>query len=125
MRWPPFLQGAIEEVLWLSRDCWYQCSSVLSQLHSRACTFPRENGSRDKTAGAAGQQTSRGEVWFQPRTPPEPLMFGLQLKVKWESGKLSLDAEAVQLSEVLLGISRATGIEVTGAKGLSNLVSCT
>ncbi|HXM99004.1 MAG TPA: HEAT repeat domain-containing protein [Candidatus Dormibacteraeota bacterium] len=48
---------------------------------------------------------------------------GLQLKVKWESGKLSLDAEAVPLSEVLLGVSRATGIEVTGAKGLSNLVS--
>jgi hypothetical protein len=48
---------------------------------------------------------------------------GFQLKVKWESGKLSLEAEAVPLSEVLPGISRATGIEVTGAKGLSHLVS--
>jgi hypothetical protein len=99
---------------------------VVSAFTSSACAFPRENGSRDKTAGAAGQQTSRGVVTVPAtnaariddvRTP------GFQLKVKWESGKLSLDAEGVPLSEVLLGISRATGIEVTGAKGLSNLVS--
>jgi hypothetical protein len=99
---------------------------VVSAFTSSASTFPRENGSRDKTAGAAGQQTSRGTVTVPARNAAQTdgvRTSGNQLKVKWESGKLSLDAEAVPLSEVLLGVSRATGIEVTGAKGLSNLVS--
>jgi len=99
---------------------------VVSAFTSSASTFPRENRSQDKTAEAAGQQTSRGAVTVPAtntartddvRTPE------FQLKVKWESGKLSLDAEAVPLSDVLLDVSRATGIEVTGAEGLSNLVS--
>jgi Spy/CpxP family protein refolding chaperone len=99
---------------------------VVSAFTSSASTFPRENGSRDKTAGAAGQQTSRGTVTVPAtnaaridhvRTP------SLRLKVKWESGKLSLDAEEVPLSEVLLGVSRATGIEVTGVQELSKRVS--
>jgi len=99
---------------------------VISAFASSASTFPRENASQDKTGGAAGQQISRGAVTAPPsnaartndvRTP------GFQLKVKWENGKLSLDAEAVPLSEALQAISRETGIEVTGAEGLSNLVS--
>jgi Spy/CpxP family protein refolding chaperone len=99
---------------------------VVSAFTSSASAFPRENSSWDKTAGVAGQQTSRGAVTV-PATnaarTDDVRTASFQLKVKWESGKLSLDAEAVPLSEVLLGVSRATGIEVTGAKGLSNLVS--
>jgi hypothetical protein len=99
---------------------------VVSAFASSGGTYPCENASRDKTAGTEGQQTSRGAVTVPatnaPRTddvrPP-----GFQLKVKWESGKLSLDAEVVPLSEVLQAISHETRIEVTGAEGLSNLVS--
>ena len=99
---------------------------VISAFASSAGTFPRENGSQDKAAATAGQQTSRSAAAFPganaPRTndaqPP-----GFQLKVKWESGKLSLDAEAVPLSEVLQAISRETGIEVTGAEAFTNPVS--
>jgi len=99
---------------------------VLSAFSSPASTFPREKASQDKTAGAAGQQTSPAVVTVpgansartgDVRTP------SFQLVVKWQSGKLSLDAEAAPLSEVLRAISRETGIEVIGAEGLSNLVS--
>jgi hypothetical protein len=80
----------------------------------------KQRGQREsKHLGAVMVSATNAARTVDVRTP------GFQLRVKWESGKLSLDAEAVQLSEVLLGISRATGIEVTGAKGLSNLVSCT
>jgi HEAT repeat protein len=99
---------------------------VFSAFSSLASAFPREKASQDKTAGAAGQQTSPAVVTVpgansartgDVRTP------SFQLVVKWQSGKLSLDAEAVPRSEVLQAISRETGIEVTGAEGLSNLVS--
>ncbi len=48
---------------------------------------------------------------------------GPKLSVKWEAGKLSLDADGVLLSEVLQAVSHKTGIEVTGAQKLSNRVS--
>jgi HEAT repeats len=99
---------------------------VVSAFGSSAGAFPRENTSRDKTGGAPRQQTSRGATTVPATSalrtdavrPP-----GSQLKVKWEGGKLSLDAEAVPLSEALQAISHETGIEITGAEGLSNLVS--
>jgi hypothetical protein len=92
---------------------------VVSPFTSSASTSSPEDSPGDKTVRAAGQQTSAGAgaQTYDARTP------GFQLQVKWESGKLSLDAEAVPLSEVLQGISRATGIEVTSTEGLSNLVS--
>lgn len=92
---------------------------LVSALASSASTFPREDGPGDKKVAAAGQQTSRGAAGRtdEVRTP------GFQLQVKWEDGKLSLDAEAVPLWKVLQGISRATEIEVSGTEGLSNLVS--
>jgi len=99
---------------------------VVSTFACFASTFPRENASRDKTAAAAGQQTYRGAVTFPATNPPrinDVRTPGFQLKVKWENGKLSLDAERVPLSEVLQAISHETGIEVTGAEGLSDLVS--
>lgn len=99
---------------------------VVSAYASSASTFPRENASRDITAGAAGQQTSRRATTISPTNAPrinDARPPGFQLKVKWESGKLSLDAEGVPLSEVLQAISHETGIQVTGAEGLSNLVS--
>lgn len=90
---------------------------VISTFVSSASAFSCAN---------AGQQTSRGTVTV-PRTNPPRINNvrppGFQLKVKWDSGKLSLDAEAVPLSEVLQAISRETGIEVAGAERLSNLVS--
>jgi hypothetical protein len=100
--------------------------SVVSALASSGGTFVREKAPQDKTGRAPGQQTSRGAVTVPttntPRTndarPP-----GFQLKVKWESGKLSLDAEEVPLSEVLQAISHESGIEITGTEGLSDLVS--
>jgi len=96
---------------------------VVSAFASSAGTFPREITSRDK---AARQQTSRGATTVPTTNVSQTVDVrtpGFQLKVKLESGKLSLDAEAVRLSEVLQAISRETGIEVTGAEGLSNLVS--
>lgn len=99
---------------------------VVSAYPSSASAFPRENASRDITAGAAGQQTSRGATTISPTNAPQindARPPGFQLKVKWESGKLSLDAEGVPLSEVLQAISHETGIQVTGTEGLSNLVS--
>jgi hypothetical protein len=42
--------------------------------------------------------------------------------VKWEAGKLSLDAEGVPLSEVLQAVSRKVGIELTGVQGLHDPV---
>ncbi len=48
---------------------------------------------------------------------------GSDLRVQWKAGKLSLDAERAPLSEVLGAVSRATGIRVSGAQGLSNRVS--
>ncbi|MGO9270412.1 MAG: HEAT repeat domain-containing protein [Terriglobia bacterium] len=44
------------------------------------------------------------------------------LKVKWEAGKLSLDAEGAPLWEVLQVVSRQSGIVVTGAQGLRDPV---
>jgi len=70
---------------------------VFSAFASSVGAFPGQNASQDKTA-----------------------RVGSQLKVKWDSGKLSLDGEAVPLSEVLRAISQETGIEVTGTEGLSN-----
>jgi hypothetical protein len=99
---------------------------VVSGFASSACTFPCENASQDKTGGAAGQQTSRGAVTVPAKNPfrtNDVRTPGFQLKVKWESGRLSLDAEAVPLSEVLQAISRETGIEVTGAEAFTNPVS--
>jgi hypothetical protein len=101
------------------------CAVSSSTISSTA--FPWENGFQVKTkAGAARQQPSAGAE-ATPVTN-SALTDGvrssaLQVKVKWERGKLSLDAEAVPLSEVLLEVSRATGIEFVGAQGLSNLVS--
>jgi hypothetical protein len=48
---------------------------------------------------------------------------GGALKVQWEGGKLSLDAQDAPLSEVLRVLSDATGIRVTGAERLSTRVS--
>jgi hypothetical protein len=56
----------------------------------------------------------------QAAPSPDP---GSELGVKWEGGKLSLDAEAVPLLEVLRAVSDATGIEITGAHGLSGRAS--
>jgi hypothetical protein len=44
------------------------------------------------------------------------------LKVKWEAGKLSLDAEGAPLWEVLQVVSRQAGIVVTGSQGLHDPV---
>jgi hypothetical protein len=49
---------------------------------------------------------------------------GPQVKVKWEAEKLSLDVDGAPLSEVLQAVSRETGIEVVGARRVSNRV-CT
>ena len=38
------------------------------------------------------------------------------LRLRWESGKLTLDAEKVPLSEILDAIAAKTGMEVTGAE---------
>jgi hypothetical protein len=100
--------------------------SAVSAFASSASTFSRESSSWNRTAGAAGPQTSRGPVTVEATNSArtdDVQARGSRLKVKWESGKLSLDAEAVPLSEVLLGVSRATEIEITGAEGLNNLVS--
>src|ERR1700738_4805623 len=90
-------------------------------------TFRWENGFQVKPTAAAARH--------HPPAAGEPISAtnsaltdgvrssALQVKVKWERGKLSLDAEAVPLSEVLLEVSRAIGIEFLGAQGLSNLVS--
>jgi Spy/CpxP family protein refolding chaperone len=99
---------------------------AVSAFTSSASTFPRENGFQIKSGGAAGQQPSAGAgtIPVTNSTLADGVRSSaLQLKVKWERGKLSLDAEAVQLSEVLLRVSRATGIEFLGADGLSNNVS--
>jgi Spy/CpxP family protein refolding chaperone len=99
---------------------------AMSAFTSSATTFPRENGFQIKSAGAAGQQPSAGAgtIPVTNSTLADGVRSSaLQLKVKWERGKLSLDAEAVPLSEALLEVSRATGIEFLGADGLSNLVS--
>ena len=99
---------------------------VVSAFISSASAFPRENASRDKPARTAGQQTSRVAVTVPATNAPrtnDVRLPGFQLKVKWDSGKLSLDAEAVPLSEVLQAISRETGIEITGAEALSDPVS--
>jgi len=95
------------------------CVCVVSAFANSASTLPREDVPRGNKVGAAGQQSSGGAAaqTNEVRTP------GFQLQVKWESGKLSLDAEAVPLSEVFQGIARATEIEITGAEGLNNLVS--
>lgn len=47
---------------------------------------------------------------------------GSELSVKWEAGKLSLDADGALLSEVLQAVSHKTGIEVTGVQGLNDRV---
>lgn len=99
---------------------------VIPTFASSAGAFPRGIGSGDKTAAAARQQSSRGDATVPATTAArtdDTQNPGSRLKMKWESGKLSLDAEAVPLSEVLLGVSRATGIEITGAKGLNHLVT--
>ncbi|HMD98669.1 MAG TPA: HEAT repeat domain-containing protein [Terriglobia bacterium] len=44
------------------------------------------------------------------------------LKVRWEAGKLSLDAEGAPLWEVLQVVSRQAGIVVTGSQGLRDPV---
>ena len=44
------------------------------------------------------------------------------LKVKWEAGKLSLDAEGAPLWEVLQVVARQAGILVTGSQGLRDPV---
>jgi len=44
------------------------------------------------------------------------------LKVKWDAGKLSLDAEGAPLWEVLQVVSRQAGIVVTGSQGLRDPV---
>ena len=69
-------------------------------------------------AAPAGRPTS-SPVQASVRAPtlPPPV-----LKVKWEAGKLSLDAEGVPLWEVLQVVSRQSGIVVTGAQGLRDPV---
>jgi len=47
-----------------------------------------------------------GAVYSTPRP---------DLRLKWNSGKLDLDAENIPLSQVLQAISSETGIEITGA----------
>src|ERR1700736_5693671 len=91
----------------------FVCAASSSPISST--TFPWENGFQLKTKAGAARQ--------QPSTGAEPIPVtnsaltdsvrssALQVKVKWERGKLNLDAEAVPLSEVLLEVSRATGIE--------------
>jgi hypothetical protein len=59
----------------------------------------------------------------QPGQPDAPVVPRLDLRVQWEGGKLSLDAEGVPLSEVMRALSEASGIRVTGAESLSNPVS--
>jgi hypothetical protein len=59
----------------------------------------------------------------QSARPDAPVVPRQDLRVQWEGGKLSLDAEIVPLSEVLRVLSDATGIRVTGAESLGIPVS--
>jgi hypothetical protein len=52
-----------------------------------------------------------------------PAAPAAQLKVKWEAGKLSLDAEGVPLSRVLQAVAAKTGSEITGAEELNQRVT--
>lgn len=89
------------------------------------CGFAFQSSSHDSVVSSPGQLAS-GQAETAPttkaartddfRTP------GPELRVKWETGKLSLDAEGVPLSDVLQAVSHQTGIEVTGAQGLSDRV---
>jgi len=58
-----------------------------------------------------------------PTTRPVDLQGPVPtLKVKWEAGKLSLDAEGAPLWEVLQVVARQAGIVVTGSQGLRDPV---
>lgn len=46
-----------------------------------------------------------------------------ELRLTWESGKLSLDADNVPLSRVLQAVATETGSEITGAAGLDVRIS--
>jgi hypothetical protein len=95
---------------------------AFSAFSSSASALPRNNGSQQKAA--AGQNISSAAAPYkndtdakQSSTNKTPFM------VKWESGKLSVNADSVPLSEVLLAVCSATGIEVSGEKQLTDRVS--
>jgi hypothetical protein len=90
-----------------------------------AGAFPRAHGSQNQTA-AAGKQTSSGAGPLRDTSASRVSQSSLTkdpVKVKWEKGKLTLDAESAALSDVLLAISSATGIDITGEKQLTERVS--
>ena len=72
---------------------------------------------RQSPSGQAG--TVRSTKAGRTEDPGVP---GPELSVKWEAGKLSVDAVGARLSEVLQELSHKTGIEVTGAQGLTKRV---
>jgi hypothetical protein len=82
-----------------------------------------EAGTQDAATSSAGQlpssQTVIASTTEAVRTGHSRAP-GPDLKVKWEAGKLSLDAAGVPLSEVLQAVSHETGIEVVGSRGLSD-----
>lgn len=110
----------------LARGVALVAPGLLSLFLNFGCGFACQGGPRDSVVSSpkrlASDQAVAAPATNVARTDdsraPHP-----ELRVKWEAGKLSLDAEKAPLSEVLEAVSHQTGIQLVGAQGLSNPVS--
>ncbi len=99
------------------------CIFLFSAFASSGYGMAIQGGTQDGVTSSA-RQLPLGKTVTAPATKAvrtgDSRARGPEVRVKWEAGKLSLDAEGAPLSEVLQAISHETGIEVVGASGLGS-----